>query len=246
MMTRLNLLITRARIIWSSFPILEKIAALTLGITFVSIPLAVISVKLATNNYPKATIVGDENAQITFSPTSQIDFTLPYTGDPLYITLDLTISGQATPAANPVVYTYTIDNPDVVVVAPALNLSPSAFSIAPLNSGSATITFTATNPETGDIYTQAPFFVTATTPTSSNSPSPTPTASAGASPSPTPPLCFSADINHDGTVDSADRDIMISDFFTSNQRSDLNGDNIVDITDYSLLVKAYHQTSTCP
>ena len=73
---------------------------------------------------------------------------------------------------------------------------------------------------------------------------PTPTNT----PTPTPVACKSGDLNKDGTVNSADRSILLSNFFSTtptNPRADINHDGIVDITDYSLLVTQY-SSSTGP
>ncbi len=82
-------------------------------------------------------------------------------------------------------------------------------------------------------------------------PSPSPVISPRASgiPSPSPDLsaCKAADINSDGTVNKADRLVLVTDFFKRlpiNPRSDINKDGIVDLLDYSFLAKSYQLS--CP
>ncbi len=80
------------------------------------------------------------------------------------------------------------------------------------------------------------------------SPTPAVTPKPANSPSPAPDLaCRAADINQDGTVNLADRSLILLYFFQAKPavvRADINVDGIVDLTDYGLLVKSFAQN--CP
>lgn len=77
-------------------------------------------------------------------------------------------------------------------------------------------------------------------------PTATPTPIPTATPTPTPIACKNTDINKDGTVDSTDIAIILSNFWQTNPtnaRADINSDGIVDITDYSMVVRDYGQST---
>lgn len=87
----------------------------------------------------------------------------------------------------------------------------------------------------------------AASPSVSPSPSPSPSAVPSVSPSPSPSpnvACRQADINNDGIVNAADRDLLLSDFFKTlpaNGGSDINVSGRVDLTDYGMLARVYGQ-----
>ncbi len=74
----------------------------------------------------------------------------------------------------------------------------------------------------------------------------TPTPSPSVQPTPSPSAeCLAADLNRDGVVNTADRTLLIADFFKrlpSLAAADINADGIVDVTDYGLLVRVFGQS----
>lgn len=92
-------------------------------------------------------------------------------------------------------------------------------------------------------------FTTTAPPTSTPNPTPSPSLSPAPSasptfiptPSPTPqPLV--GDINNDNVVNQTDFNLLVADFGGTNSPADLNHDGRVDIIDFNLLLRSYGQT----
>jgi actin-like ATPase involved in cell morphogenesis len=149
-----------------------------------------------------------------------------------------TAAPTTTTAATTTAATVDAATTAVATVAPVATPAPT---LAPTGGGTATTTKTTTKQTTNTTPTAAPTLTAA--------PATTTTAPAATLPPATNPTTTKAkvhplgDANRDCVVNQADIDIIQSDFGTSNARSDLNGDRIVDNTDLS--IAQGHLGQTC-
>lgn len=106
--------------------------------------------------------------------------------------------------------------------------------------------FTTSNQSTP---TPTPTRTPSPTPTRTPTPNPTqsssPTPTPTKTPTPTPSICQRSDINQDNVVDLSDYSILVAHFLqpaSSNPRADIDRDGVIDLSDYSLLVANYFES----
>jgi len=107
-------------------------------------------------------------------------------------------------------------------------------------------TYTFIAPVPTPTSTPIPTPTSTPTPMPTNTPIPTATPIPTSTPTPTPIACNRADIDKNGTVNGADITLLRSVFWQSPPtiiRADINGDGIVDLTDYSILVASYNSST---